>query len=132
MLTNVYVTAERQKIWDSHRNQLNEYREANHGDYPQWPSQLYDWVNQQRREFGPLVDANGNLKSNVKVGAPQKQRIDILKSDGFVFVLDPHKQALVNQAVIKFSIIDGLFVKEYSSTREAAHQNNIKNIYCVS
>ena len=76
--------------------------------------------------MGPLVD------TNLQGDAVTKERYAILKSDGFEFVMGLREQALVNQAVIKFSIIDGLFVKEYSSTREAAHQNNIKNIYCVS
>ena len=133
MITKDHLTAEMQKHWDSMLNQLNDYRNANHGDYPDnslGERKLYNWVASQRKEFGPCVDGNGNLKPNVEINALKKQRIALLKKIGFVF--DHYKDASVNQAVIKFSIIDRLFVKEYSTMGEAARQNNMTNKYGVS
>ena len=79
MLTSTWITAERQKHWDSNRNQLKEYRKANHGKYPDQGtnSKLYCWVVQQRKQLGPLSLLDTNLQGD----AVTKQRIAILKSD---------------------------------------------------
>ena len=129
MSNGFYITARRQKIWNTYRNLLKDYLQDNHGKYPTTQGtnpKLYEWVLQQRRELGPLVD------TNVKGDAVKKERYTILKSDGFEFVMARREQAMVYQAVIKFSIIDGLFLKEYSTMKAAASQNNIKNLGAVS
>ena len=106
-----------------------DYLNDNHGKYPDQGKNgtLYNWVFRQRTELGPFLD------TKLQVDAVTKQRIDILKKDGFVFEKpEAYKDASVNQAVIKFSIIDRLFVKEYNTMGEAARQNNITNKYGVS
>ena len=130
MLTTQLITAERQKHWDSMRKQLNDYRKGNHGKYPDQGTckNLHNWVDKQRRRLGPFALLDTHLQGD----DVRNQRIAILKKDGFVFDLSPHEQALVNQAVIKYSIIDGLYVDEYSSSKEAARQNNITNNVGVS
>ena len=128
MFTTTWITAEKQKIWDKSRNLLMDYLNDNHGKYPDQGKNgtLYNWVFRQRTELGPFLD------TKLQADAVTKQRIALLKKDGFVFDQSAYKDASVNQAVIKFSIIDRLFVKEYSTMGEAARQNNITNKYGVS
>ena len=126
MLTTTWKTAEKQKIWDKNRKLLMDYLKDNHGKYPDQgknPS-LYWWVKWQRKKLSPFLD------TKLQADAVIKQRIALLKKIGFVF--EKRKDASVNQAVIKFSIIDRLFVKEYSTMGEAARRNNMTNKYGVS
>ena len=79
MSNGFYITAERQKIWDSNRNQLKDYLQDNLGKYPDQgtSSKLYRWVVQQQKQFGQLSLLDINLQGD----AVTKQRIAILKSD---------------------------------------------------
>ena len=133
MLSTQWVTAEKQKVWDSKRKQVNDYRKAHHNDYPPPSHPLGQWVRWQRKSLRPFVDVKENVNVDAlhknrsgilkKVNAIQEQRIVILKNDGFLFASD---ETYREKAVIKYSIIDGLFVKRYNSYTEAAEDNGLK------